>query len=507
MATVKTHDLEKCNRLYPTIPSVNEAVLYPYNGLIVQFDNDIKKSYKVRKNVQGRFVHPNMASAPAMGRPDGIDSVHTVTSMKMNGAEILSAPAVLSLTYSDLIYTDYPNYTMGTEYLYTNNIANGVYITDSLTSTGNNYNNFYKFIESIVNDNDINVNVSKSPALWWSNDEFARLDNIILEKYYDDNFEFTFNEELFDGATHVLLSERLIRFVFNGETVAVYIDGVLQPNPSMTPVAQFSDSFSFFSYDYAYDVLSEIIACPVMPPFYTSLSTNGCSNLETSCDCKKIFFSDNSFYDNAMPGHNPEFFTSRTITITRPDGTTYILATSDITDSDVIIPPHFNSNNSFQYAFGANDVDGIYKVQICTYPDWQSDVLYETFLQHIVRKDGKLYKINASSIGADPSLTSSAPYWTEYTCNTDCEKTRYCSSERIVVLCISLLKCFKKMVKEAFCGVDSSPCKSIADNKDFIDSMKFKVILQSLEFSSCANDWDSVQKNIDTLKKICCCGR
>ena len=63
------------------------------------------------------------------------------------------------------------------------------------------------------------------------------------------------------------------------------------------------------------------------------------------------------------------------------------------------------------------------------------------------------------------------------------------------------------MVKEAFCGVDASPCKSIADNKDFVDSMKFKVILQSLEFSTCANDWDSVQKNIDTLKKICCCGR
>ena len=507
MATVKTHDLEKCNRLYPTIPSVNESVLYPYNGLIVQFDNDVKKSYKVRKNVQGRFVHPSMASIPGAGFPNGIDSVHTITSMKMNSTEYLSAPAVLSLTASDLVFTDYPYYTMGDEYLYTNNIANGVYITDSLTDTGNNYNNFYKFVENIVNIHDINVNVSKSPAFWWGNDDFARLDNISLEKYYDDNFEFTFNEKLFNNENNTLLSERLVRFVFNGETVAVYVDGILQPNPDMTPVAQFSDSFSFFSYDYNYDVLSEIRSCPVMPPFYSSLATNGCSNLETSCDCKKIFFSDNSFYDNAMPGHNPEFFTSRTIIITRPDGTTYTLATSDITNSDVIIPPHFNSSNSFQYAFTPNDVDGIYKIQICTYPDWQSDVIYETFLQHIVRKDGKLYKINASSTGVDPSLPSSAPYWTEYTCDTDCEKTRYCSSERIVVLCISLLKCFKKMVKEAFCGVDSSPCKSISDNKDFIDSMKFKVILQSLEFSACANDWDSVQKNIDTLKKICCCGR
>lgn len=230
MATIKTHDLTKCNNLYPTLPSVNNSGIYPYNGLFVEFDGDIKKSYKVRKNVQGRFVHPSIASFPSEGRPDGTDSKHTITSMKFNGVEVITAAPQLFLTYNDLVYTSYPLYTLGNEYSYTSNVANGVIVGDSTIDLGNNYNNFYRFVENTINSHTLNVKISRSPALWWAINGFGRIDNIILEKYYDDDFEFTVVVILYDGATGDELISTEFRYVFNGETVAYYQNGILLPN-------------------------------------------------------------------------------------------------------------------------------------------------------------------------------------------------------------------------------------------------------------------------------------
>jgi hypothetical protein len=508
MATIKTHDLIKCNNLYPTLPSVNNSGIYPYNGLFVEFDDDIKKSYKVRKNVQGRFVHPSIASFPSEGRPAGTDSKHTITSMKFNGVEVITAAPQLFLTYNDLVYTSYPLYTLGNEYSYTSNVANGVIVGDSTIDLGNNYNNFYRFVENTINSHTLNVKISRSPALWWAIDGFGRIDNIILEKYYDDDFEFTVVAILYDGATGEELISTEFRYVFNGETVAYYQNGILLPNTAPYYYnAQFSDENSFFSYDYFYDTIEEIISCPVLPGFGASLSTeDNCSSVSISCDCKVITFSDTSNYDsNGMPGHSGELFTSRKIIMTRPDGTTYIWGTSDIVGADQIIQPHYNSSNTFQYTLTSVDSDGIYEFQLCTYPDWTAGVLYDSFLQTIVNRNGTFYKVISSNSNLDPSLSANSNYWSEYSCTDNCNTTRYCTNERIVILCISLLKCYKKLVLSAFCSTEKNPCKSLCENKDFINAMKFKVTMDALEFSVCSNDWISASKQVDILNKICCC--
>lgn len=508
MATIKTHDLTKCNNLYPTLPSVNNSGIYPYNGLFVEFDDDIKKSYKVRKNVQARFKHPDMVSLPSEGAPGGIYTIHTVTSMKFNGVEVMTAPASLTTTYLTAIYTSYPLYTMGNEYLYTNNVANGIVVGDSSIDLGNNYNNFYRFVENIINSHTLSVKISRSPGLWWAIDGFGRIDNFTLEKYYDDNFEFTIIEKTFSGETNDELTSVEKKYVFNGETVDYLVNGVSQPN--LGPLyyeAQFNDENSFFSYDYLYDTIEEIISCPILPGFGASLSTeDNCSSVSISCDCKVITFSDTSNYDyNGMPGHSGGLFTSRKIIMTRPDGTTYIWGTADIVGADQIIQPHYNSSNTFQYTLTSVDSDGIYEFQLCTYPDWTADVLYDSFLQTIVNRNGTFYKVISSNSNLDPSLSANSNYWSEYSCTDNCNTTRYCTNERIVILCISLLKCYKKLVLSAFCSTEKNPCKSLCENKDFINAMKFKVTMDALEFSVCSNDWISASKQVDILNKICCC--
>ena len=253
---LKTHDLIHCNTLIPLLPSVNDAGIYPYNGLILRFDNNEEKTYRVKKNVQGRFLHPLMPSIDE-GFPDGTKAVFSVDSIQFNGTEYVIGVPELTLEVPDLVYTSYPYYTVGNEYSYTNNIANAVNVSSSPIDLGNNYNNYYWFIEGLINLYDIPVNITRTPALWWTPDGFVRLDNCTFEKHYDTVFEYTVTGKYYDLTDDSLFLTQENRYVFDGETVTHFVDGVniVDINPGEAP--QFSDEYSFFSYNFNYDTLEE----------------------------------------------------------------------------------------------------------------------------------------------------------------------------------------------------------------------------------------------------------
>lgn len=501
MATILTHNLLKCNKLTTMLPGINNPGFIPFDGLVVRLDNDNSKTYTVRKNVQGRFYHPF--------EDTGVDFsvVYDVTSMKFNGAELISSAISSSWGSTTPIFTSFPYYTLGNEYLYTNNKANGITVGEDTTGLlGFGTNNFYYFVEQIVDSFNLPVKVSKSPSLWWFIDGEPRLNNFTLEKYYSDSFEFTMTETITNYTTPGVTS-RVHRYVFGVGSVTHFIDGVdVTTYTGDTEWPQYSEVNSFYSYDLSYDTIEQIDLCPVYDSFNTSLSTGDCTNISISCDCKKITFSDTTNYEsNGLVGHDAELFTSRTIVMTRPDGSTYTWGTSDVSVKDELIQPHYSSTNNFQYSFGPNDIDGIYEIKLCTYPDWTPLVQYEAYTQTIVRRNGTLYKVTTSNTNIDPSSAGGSTYWTEYICNGNCTDTRYCVTEKVVVLCISLLKCYKKLVKDAFCGMESNPCKSMCDNKEFMQAMKFRVALDALEFAVCSNDWVSAKKHLDLLKSLCCC--
>jgi hypothetical protein len=263
------------------------------------------------------------------------------------------------------------------------------------------------------------------------------------------------------------------------------------------------------------------MATPITNPYKTSLLVDNCSSLELSCDCKKLTFKDTSNYvDSDMPGHLSTDFTSRTITIMKGDGSTFQLITADVRTNNPtaypmatqgiaynIIPSHLASNNTFTYTLTEADVDGIYSVELCTYPNWRADVFYQTYLKPIVLRDGKLYQAVASSTNADPADPTNSAYWTLYLNTGDCDSTRYCNKQRIVILCISIEDCYRDAVANAFCGMQKNPCKDMCDNKDFMKAMKMRVVMDGLEFAACGFDWINAQSHIDILKSLCCCNK
>ena len=258
-----------------------------------------------------------------------------------------------------------------------------------------------------------------------------------------------------------------------------------------------------------------------MSKFKASLLENKCSSLEVSCDCSKITFRDTSNYgddDATLPGHGPSDFTSRTITITKGDGSLFYLITEDVrtnnpTDFPLdkegetykIILPQATSTNLFTYNFTDTDEDGIWAAELCTYPNWRADVEYTAFLKPIVLRDGKTYIAKATSTGVDPLLDVDSDYWEEYTKTSTCSDTRYCTSQRVVVLCIAIDDCYRKAVAEAFCGIEVNPCSNICENSEFLKAMKMRVVMDGLHFAACAHDWTTAEKHMDILKTLCCC--
>jgi hypothetical protein len=307
------------------------------------------------------------------------------TSMKFNGVEYINSPIDAVMLTEDIIWTDFPDFVTGDEYTYNiSNIATGINVGSSSTNEGAKANNFYLFFKWMVDSFSIPIDVTKTPKFYfdpeyynaaytWYPTPYPGLDNITLEKYYDDNFEYEYTETIVDLSNNSEEST-VHKFIWDGEGASYFRNGSDQTNVELV---QPTDAFSFFSYDYVYDTIEEINSCPIYEPFNASIQNDKCSGLAVNCDCTKITFEDNSNYDsNGLPGHDGQLFNSRIITITKPNGGTYIYATSDYEGADEVIPQYYDSNNTFVYTFQQGDVDGIYEIEVCAYPDWNEAVTY-----------------------------------------------------------------------------------------------------------------------------------
>lgn len=507
MANVKTYDLIQCSRLYPTVEGANNAAFLPFVDMVVQINGDSEQSYTVRENIQARFLAP--ASA------DGVSDVqYSVTSIKVDGLECMLAPANLTVEEADNIYIEFPNY-LAAPTGYTANEANAVTTNQVLAPSAYFERNFIDFMQGLFDSLGVNVDIVNSHPDWWVVDGFDSMNNFMLELYSVNTFSFTMTET-YNGISRVLTYE------VDSAGATAYIDGVdvtTIPVPS-DEQPQFGDVYSINSVAQTADPIVEIDCCPVLSPFYASLENDCASTLEVDCGCTKITFVDNSNYNNGLVGHDPEFFNHRIITLIRPDGTKYIWSTDGVVGQvispcgcttnpqvgDVVnqlITPHWNSNNMFSYNFTNSDQDGIYTIQICTYPDWQAGVYYDSSLNNFVYRDGIIYKQVASSTGVDPSTDTDNDFWIPAT--VDDNRGRYCSEQKIVVLCLSLNECYNSLVEKALCGIKSNPCADMCDNKDFLKAMKVRITKDALKLAVKHRRWDLAESHIAIWKSICCC--
>lgn len=244
----------------------------------------------------------------------------------------------------------------------------------------------------------------------------------------------------------------------------------------------------------------------VVPTCVPCVSYNSHITLsKDECTCNAITIVDDSPYVNSLAGH--QIWGYRRIVVTDPSGAQYVYSSLATENPNSPITPYTNvSVNTFAYALSNTSTDGIYDVNIFSFPTWQPNVMYNSLLNIIVYRNGVLYQLNGTNVGIDPTTVLNSTYWSVYTISDDTLTTRYGYEAKIVVLCISLLTCHEKLVKEAFCTTESNPCGNLCSNKAYMSAIKFNTVMKALEISKCNNDWASVKKQIEILKSICSCG-
>lgn len=222
------------------------------------------------------------------------------------------------------------------------------------------------------------------------------------------------------------------------------------------------------------------------------------------CSCDSVSVTDDSEYINSVPGHDSWGY--RKVVLTRPDESTYVWSSESSDDPDAAITPYTNvSVNTWSYPFSSTDVDGVYKAEIYTFPNWDSSVMYNGLYKAIVFYNGVLYRVKTTHTNINPETDTDSIYW-EVIDIDDVKTTRYYSVAYDVILCISLLKCKEALIRDAFCGIEKSPCGNLCANPKYMNAMKFIVTEEAINIAKCNKDWGTVRKHVEILKSICSCG-
>ncbi len=247
-----------------------------------------------------------------------------------------------------------------------------------------------------------------------------------------------------------------------------------------------------------------------MPKFKESLidPVTGLNSLDINDSCSVLSIIDYSNYDtNTDPGHTrADFSDYRKITITTPTGSPWVMSTIAGTGVDQVIATPSSTTDSFSFILRSTDDDGIYSVHICSYPTYNNAAAYLSATLQVVYFNGKLYKCIQDSTGNQPDVSSL--FWEVYSPTEEEELlTKYCTVQKICILCININACYEKSVLKAFCTASENNCNDniLCKNPDFLKTMKILVALEAVEISAAKSAWDEVQKQVDFLKTICNC--
>jgi len=247
-----------------------------------------------------------------------------------------------------------------------------------------------------------------------------------------------------------------------------------------------------------------------MAKFKESLidALTGLNSLVISDSCSSLTITDYSNYDtNSDDGHARTDFTDyRKIVITKPAGGTWTMFPTAGTGIDEVVAPPSSGTDSFSYIMQSVDDDGIYSVNICSYPTYNNAATYTATTLQVVYYNGILYKCIQTGAGQVPDV--SPLYWEVYTPTTEEELlTKYCTVQNIVILCVNINACYEKTINAAFCLMKANNCNDdiLCKNPLFLKAMKIIITLEAVELSAAKSQWDEVQSQIDLLKILCNC--
>jgi hypothetical protein len=488
---------------YPSILRVHNAQLAPFIGRKVTLDGDTTKTYTVGRQVLGAFYDLQPCS-------DAFTTVFTIKSIKYNGQEYLLSNQTSSIVnnVNPTRYYDYLNDAVGTYAISTGNPSE-----ISIPFCG-----FSQFLSTVVQSLGIPVIVDKVHKDLFSNpvvyENFANLyggefdindyENITIEKREEDSFEFTYSyfNNTSNPCSTTSNNNKDIRCVFDGVQLNQYVDGIEFSSYPRWTWDHKSFAPSSFIIGGVEQIPTEASSCAIVSSSFNTIVEFTDCGVDDCCD--SLSFTDASTVLNTFDGHS--VFGYRLIRVIRPDGTVYEYSSAASDDPDSIIQVLSTSNNnSFTYQFQSTDTDGVWEVQLYDFPEWDNTVMYNAAYGIVVHQNDVLYICKESNTNVSPEDDTDNVYWEPYTLDDTTLDTRYGESIKKVVLCISLIGCYRKMIEDALCSDDANPCAPLCDNKLLMQATKVRVIWDAILKAECNNDFDRVKELVDMWKSSCSC--
>jgi hypothetical protein len=488
---------------YPSILRVHNAQLAPFIGRKVTLDGDLNKVYTVGRQVLCAFEDYLPCN-------DAFTTAFKLKSVKYNGQEYLLSNQALSVVNNN---NNSRYYDYRVDYLDTYILSSGSPTEVAIQKTA-----FSQFLKVVVISLGIPVVIDKVEKSLFNNlisyansaslsgGEFDTIDyeNITVEKREEDSFEFTYSyfNNTPNSCAHKNNNNLDIRCVFDGVTVKQYIDGVEQTSFKMWTWDHKTFSPTSTITGLVQQTPTEADYCAVVSASFNTIVEFVDCGVNDCCDT--LSFKDASTLLNTFDGHDA--FGYRLIRVIRPDGTVYEYssAASDNPDETIQVLSIFNPN-TFNYQFQSTDTDGVWEVQLYNFPEWDNSIMYNAAYGIVVHKNDVLYLCTQSNVNVSPQDDTSNIYWEPYTLDDTTLDTRYGESIKKVVLCISLIGCYRKMIEDALCSDDANPCAPLCDNKLLMQATKVRVIWDAILKAECNNDFDRVKELVDMWKSSCSC--
>ncbi len=245
-----------------------------------------------------------------------------------------------------------------------------------------------------------------------------------------------------------------------------------------------------------------------MADFQTTFNDPANSNIPdvvVDAACDNIVSEDHSDYaGNTDDGHAlNDFADYRELTITRPDGSTFIF--SSIAGADALITAAKDGNDEFTYVFLATDTDGVWTSKLCSVPTYNNTATYEkdTDVVFLV-STGKFYKSRvAANSGNSPDVST-----TEWLVILEADiPDKYCVTEKIGVNCIALLKCYEDLNFEANCVIQGNFCDAevLCKNTAFLDAVTMRMLLDGADFAVARSQFEEAENIYNLMKSLCNC--
>ncbi len=215
------------------------------------------------------------------------------------------------------------------------------------------------------------------------------------------------------------------------------------------------------------------------------------------CTIMTIIDSSNYAVNDSTNATTVNFTSYRSLTVTRPDLTTYLF--SSIGTPDETLATASTGNNEINYNILDTDTDGVWEFQLCTVPDWSAGS-YD--LNDNVFHNAKFWLSTLNANTSEPGVNTD---WTEIQeVNLG---SAYCTSEKIALTCIQIDACFERLILDASCTIDKDFCDPhiLCKNKTFLEAIELQILFRAIQFSVNRKDWTKVTNDINLMKSICNC--